>query len=152
MAHTRRLAPRALKDWGAAAGTTEWPISRSVTRHGRVRPARLSDRMAAREMQRTVIAAQAATIAAGNRALAQTFDPKRDARRSLRAGFITSAAVVGVPAPDIMRQSVHTREEMLPKHVRHATVSRQRLPAECSGEGGAVAALRSRREGAIIVT
>lgn len=129
-AHPETCPVRALKDWVAAAGITEGPIFRGVTRHGRVLSERLSDRTVARVVQRTVLAARAMATAAGNRALAETFDPQRYAGHSLRAGFITSAAAAGVPTLDIMRQSAHTREETLRKYVRHATVFRQNAAAK----------------------
>lgn len=128
-AHPETCPVRALKDWVLAAGIREGPIFRGVTRHGRVLPDRLSDRTVARVVQRTVLAAQAAATAAGNRALAETFDPRRYAGHSLRAGFITSAAAAGVPVLDIMRQSAHRREETLRKYVRHATVFRMNAAA-----------------------
>lgn len=128
-AHPETCPVRALKDWVLAAGISEGPIFRGVTRHGRVLPDRLSDRTVARVVQRTVLAAQAAATASGNRTLAQAFDPRRYAGHSLRAGFITSAAAAGVPVHDIMRQSAHTREETLRKYVRHATVFRMNAAA-----------------------
>lgn len=76
------------------------------------------------------MAACDAAIAAGHQALVKTFDPKRYARRSLRAGFITSAAVAGVTTDDIMGQSGHAREETLRKYIRHVTVFRQNAAAK----------------------
>jgi site-specific recombinase XerC len=116
---------RALEDWLALAAIVEGPIFRPVTRHGRILPQRLSDRTVARVVQRTVQAARERAYLGGQYALAEHLDPKRYAGHSLRAGFITSAAEAGVSTFDIMRQSLHKREETLRKYVRHATVFRQ---------------------------
>ena len=129
-AHPETCPVRALKDWVSLAGITEGPLFRPVTRHDRIGSSRLTDKGVARIVKRAVLAAQAAAIASGNRALAETFDPKRYAGHSLRAGFITSAAAAGVSTHDIMRQSGHTREETLRKYIRHATVFRQNAAAK----------------------
>lgn len=123
--HPETCPVRALKDWVALAGITEGPLFRPVTRHDRILPMRLSDRAVALVVKRAVLAAKAVAIAAGNRVLADSLDPKRYAGHSLRAGFITSAAAAGVSTHDIMRQRGHAREETLRKYIRHATVFRQ---------------------------
>ena len=120
---------RALEQWLAASGVREGPLFRAVSRHGHVGAARLSDRAVARVVKHAVAAARTRALAAGNVALAATFDPARYAGHSLRAGFITSAAAAGVSTLDIMRHSLHTREETLRKYVRHATVFRQNAAA-----------------------
>jgi integrase len=129
-AHPETCPVRALKDWVSLAGITEGPLFRPVTRHGRIRATRLTDKGVARVVKRTVLAAQTAATGSGNCALADTFDPKRYAGHSLRAGFITSAAAAGVSTHDIMRQSGHTREETLRKYIRHATVFRENAAAK----------------------
>lgn len=129
-AHPETCPVRALKDWVVLAAITEGPLFRPVTRHGRVAASRLTDKGVAHVVKRAVLAARAAAVASVNRALAETFDPKRYAGHSLRAGFITSAAAAGVSTHDIMRQSGHTREETLRKYIRHATVFRQNAAAK----------------------
>ena len=129
-AHPETCPVRALKDWVALAGITEGPLFRPVSRHGCIASNRLTDKGVARVVKRAVLAAQEAAIASGNHALADTFNPKRYAGHSLRAGFITSAAAAGVSTHDIMRQSGHTREETLRKYIRHATVFRQNAAAK----------------------
>jgi Phage integrase family len=69
---------RSLRAWLDAAGVTEGAVFRSVDRHGRVSPARLSDRAVALVVKRAVasIGGEAASFAG----------------HSLRAGFATAAA------------------------------------------------------------
>lgn len=129
-AHPDTCPVRALRDWLAASGVREGPVFRAVNRHGQVGAARLSDKAVARAVKNAVEAARARALALGNLALAATFDPARYAGHSLRAGFITSAAAAGVSTLDIMRHSLHQREETLRKYVRHATVFRQNAAAK----------------------
>lgn len=129
-AHPETCPVRALRDWLAASGVREGPIFRAVNRHGLVGTARLSDRTVARVVKHAVAVARDRALAAGNLALAATFDPARYAGHSLRAGFITSAAAAGVSTLDIMRHSLHQREDTLRKYVRHATVFRQNAAAK----------------------
>jgi integrase len=129
-AHPETCPVRALEDWLAASGVREGAIFRAVGRHDRVGALRLSDRAVARVVKQAVGEARRRALAAGNLALAATFDPARYAGHSLRAGFITSAAAAGVSTLDIMRHSLHAREETLRKYVRHATVFRQNAAAK----------------------
>jgi site-specific recombinase XerD len=129
-AHPETCPVRAVRDWLAASGVREGPLFRAVNRHGHVGAARLSDKAVARVVKQAVAAARDRAVTAGNLALAATFDPARYAGHSLRAGFITSAAAAGVSTLDIMRHSLHQREETLRKYVRHATVFRQNAAAK----------------------
>ncbi len=115
---------RALSDWRAVAGIRDGALFRSVTRHCKV-GTRLSDRGVALIVKRSVLEAKAVAIANGDRVLADQLDPARYAGHSLRAGFITSAAAANVSTHDIMRQSLHKREETLRKYIRHGTVFEQ---------------------------
>ena len=128
--HAETCPVSALTRWLAAAGIADGPVFREVTRHGRVQPRRLSDRAVALVVKRSVEAARRVALQRGQWGLAETFDPRRYAGHSLRAGFITSAAAAGVPTHDIMRQSDHKREETLRRYIRHATVFRQNAAAK----------------------
>jgi site-specific recombinase XerD len=129
-AHPETCPVRSLEHWLRAAEIVDGPIFRPVTRHGGVRPQRLTPQSVALIVKRAVGAARLAALAAGNRWLAQTLDPRYYAGHSLRAGFITSAAAAGVSESDIMRQSGHARGDTLRKYIRHATVFRHNAAAK----------------------
>jgi site-specific recombinase XerD len=128
--HAETCPVTALTRWLEAAAITEGPVFREVTRHGHVQPRRLSDRAVALVVKRSVEAARRVALQRGQWGFAEGLDPRRYAGHSLRAGFITSAAAVGVPTHDIMRQSDHKREETLRRYIRHATVFRQNAAAK----------------------
>jgi integrase len=101
---------RSLRAWLDAAGITEGPVFRSVDRHGKVSPARLSDRAVALIIKRAV-----ASIGG---------DAAAFAGHSLRAGFATSAARAGRQDRDIMRQTGHRSRAVFDRYVRAAEMWR----------------------------
>ena len=101
---------RSLRAWLDAASITEGAVFRSVDRHGKVSPSRLSDRHVALIVKRAVasIGGEAGTFAG----------------HSLRAGFATSAARAGRPDRDIMRQTGHRSRAVFDRYVRAAEMWR----------------------------
>src|SRR5690606_23604265 len=85
---------RALHTWLERSEIKSEPIFRPVNRHEQVQDKRFSDRAVALVVKRW---AEAAGL-----------DPSRYSGHSLRAGMATSAASVGTPERDIMRQTSHT--------------------------------------------
>jgi site-specific recombinase XerD len=97
---------RALEEWRTAAGITEGPLFRSITRWGAV-GGRLSG---------TTVAAVVKSAAAG-----AGLDPARYSGHSLRAGFCTTAAARGVSERAIARQTGHAANSpVLRTYIRHA--------------------------------
>jgi integrase len=95
----------ALDAWLEFANISEGPIFRSVTRRGAVLPCRLSAEAVA-----LIVKARSRSIA-----------PKgaRYSGHSLRAGFVTSAAIAGVPVWKIKTQTGHTSEAALGRYIRN---------------------------------
>lgn len=93
---------RALRTWLEKSGVTEGRLFRSVDRHGRMGGS-LSDRAVALVVKRRL--------------------PEGDfSGHSLRAGFITTAALQGKPERSIMKQTGHRSHRILREYVRTATV------------------------------
>jgi integrase len=102
-----RLRPvEALRAWLAAAGITEGPVFRRVTRHGVV----LSDALAA-ESVADIVKHYAARAG---------LDPNVYAGHSLRAGFLTSGAEAGASIFKLMEVSRHKSVDTLRGDVRRA--------------------------------
>jgi site-specific recombinase XerD len=99
---------RAVRAWLAAAGITDGPVLRSVSRHGHVGAGAISDRTVALVIQ--------------SRAAAAGLDPALYAGHSLRAGLATSAAAAGVAEADIMRTTGHASAAMVRRYVREGTL------------------------------
>lgn len=99
-------AVQAVKDWLTASKITEGPIFRPITRHGHVGQAQLSGNAVAQ-----IVKTQAA--AAG-------LDAANYSGHSLRAGLITSAAMLGVSIWKIKAQSGHRTDAMVSRYVRDA--------------------------------
>lgn len=93
---------RALKTWLDESGITEGALFRSVDRHGRLGES-LSDRAIALVVKRR-------------------FPAGDFSGHSLRAGFITTAALQGKPERSIMKQTGHRSHRILREYVRTATV------------------------------
>lgn len=91
------------------------PLFSPISRHGRIAPARLSDRAVARIVQRY-------SLAAG-------LDPKRYAGHSLRAGFATAAAA-GASERAIMNQTGHRSSAMLRRYIREGSLFRENAAAQ----------------------
>ena len=100
---------RSMQAWLAAASITEGPLFRSVNRHGRV-GGRLSDKHVA-----IVVKEAAAPIG---------LDAKSFAGHSLRAGLVTSAAILGRSDRSIMNQTGHRSVAMVQRYVRDASLFR----------------------------
>jgi integrase len=110
--HGKEACPvQALKAWLEAAGITEGPVFREVTRHGRVGERALSGRSVARVVQR-------AAAAAG-------LDPSSYAGHSLRAGLATSAARGGKSERSIMNQTGHRSTATVRRYIRDAELFRE---------------------------
>ncbi len=92
--------------WLEAAGITEGPVFRPVTKDGRVRDARLSAFSVGQ-----IVKAYAARAG---------LDPTAFGGHSLRAGFLTSAAERGKPLDRMMAVSRHTRVDTVLGYVRRA--------------------------------
>lgn len=99
---------RALKAWLEAAGIEAGPVFRGVSRHGHVAKKALTPSVIARVVKAYVEAAG--------------LDPDLFGAHSLRAGFITAAAMSGVEERDIQRQSRHKSVTVLRGYVRQASV------------------------------
>lgn len=107
---------RAVQEWFAAAGITGGALFRSVNRHGRLQPGRLSDKAVALVVKR-------AAAAAG-------LDPARYAGHSLRAGLATAAAAAGVSERAIMAQTGHRSLSMVRRYIRDGSLFRENAAAE----------------------
>jgi len=93
---------RALRTWLERSKITEGRLFRSVDRHGRLGKS-LSDRAIALVVKKRL--------------------PEGDfSGHSLRAGFITTAALQGKPERSIMKQTGHRSHRILREYVRTATV------------------------------
>jgi integrase len=97
-----------LKAWLEASSIEQGAIFRSVSRHGLLGQARLSDRDVARVVKATVEAAG--------------YDPDSFGGHSLRSGFITSAARAGVPEAQIQNQSRHRSLPVLRGYIRRGSL------------------------------
>jgi integrase len=106
---------QALRVWLSASTIRSGAIFRSVTRHGRVQPDRLTDQVVALVVKRY-------SAAAG-------LDPAMYSGHSLRAGLVTQAALNGVPEYAIMQQTRHKSAEMLRRYIRDANVFRDNASA-----------------------
>jgi integrase len=102
---------KALKAWLEAAGITEGPVFREVTRHGRVGESALSGRSVARIVQRA--------------AKGVGLEPSSYAGHSLRAGLATSAAREGKSERSIMNQTGHKSTAMVRRYIRDAELFRE---------------------------
>jgi integrase len=98
----------ALDRWLAAAEITDGAVFRSVSRHDKVGPERLTSRAVSLVVKR---AAEQAGL-----------DPTGYSAHSLRAGFATTAAANGASERAIANQTGHRSMEVLRRYVRHGTV------------------------------
>jgi site-specific recombinase XerD len=97
---------RAVRAWLDAAGLTEGPLFRSVSRWGRLGRRRLSGNTVARIVKQ-------AAAAAG-------LDPRELAGHSLRSGLATSAAAKGAGERSIQEQLGHASPTMTRRYIRRA--------------------------------
>ena len=114
--HPHTCPVRAFGAWLAKCGLTEGPLFRSVTRHGRLQPGRLSDRAVALIVKR---AAEKAGL-----------DPDKYAGHSLRAGLATSAAQAGVSERSIMAQTGHKSVVVARRYIRDGSLFRDNAAAQ----------------------
>ena len=94
----------ALRTWLDLSQITRGPVFRGIDRHGRVGRTALTDRAVADIVKKAVLRAG--------------LNPVLFSGHSLRAGFVTSAAVAGVTTELIMRQTGHVKGETVAMYVR----------------------------------
>ena len=99
---------RAMRAWLERSGIVDGPLFRSVDRSGSMGPTRLT--------------AAAVALIVKRHAQRIGLDPARFAGHSLRAGFATSAALAGVDALEISRQTGHKSLSMVQRYTRPATI------------------------------
>ena len=95
---------RALKDWIDLAKITEGPIFRPVTKQGEVLPRRLST--------------DAVALIVKQRSHSISGRGDRYSSHSLRAGFVTTAALAGIPIWKIKAQTGHVSSASLERYIR----------------------------------
>jgi integrase len=93
-----------LDEWMQAAKISFGPVFRPVDRHGIASVSRLSGEAVARIVK--------------DRAVAAGLERNAYSGHSLRAGFATSAAALGLPAWQIRAQTRHASEAMLNRYIR----------------------------------
>jgi integrase len=94
----------ALEQWLLISRITEGPLFRPVTKAGNVLPVRIS--------------CEAIACILKNRVQAIGCDPSRYSGHSLRAGFATAAARLGVPLWRIRAQTGHLSDSVLERYIR----------------------------------
>jgi site-specific recombinase XerD len=99
---------RAIVAWLERSSLNEGPLFRAVDRGGNIGTMRLSS--------------QAVALVVKRHARRVGLDPSRFAGHSLRAGFATSAALAGVDALEISRQTGHKSLSMVQRYTRPATI------------------------------
>jgi integrase len=102
---------RVLQSWMELAGITSGPMFRSISRHGRVQPGRLSGVDVARIVKKL--------------ALRAGLDAAKYAGHSLRAGHATSAAIAGASERSIMNQTGHRSVQMVRRYIRDGSLFRE---------------------------
>ncbi|MBP2161639.1 MULTISPECIES: tyrosine-type recombinase/integrase [Asticcacaulis] len=103
LARGRWCPVKALENWCDLAGNLEGPIFRSINRHGHVR-----DRLSGEAVSLIV---RERLTAIGRRSDGYS-------GHSLRAGFVTSAAISGVASHKIRAQTGHASDAMLERYIR----------------------------------
>lgn len=104
LGRTRHCPVTALGNWIATANISDGPLFRSVDRHGHVSADRLSG--------------EAVCLIVRERLAAVGINPAGYSGHSLRAGFVTSAAQVGVANHKIRAQTGHASDAMLSRYIR----------------------------------
>jgi site-specific recombinase XerD len=102
---------RTLQAWLEQAGIADGPLFRSLNRHSRVQPGRLSPVDVARIVKKLAHRAG--------------LDPARYAGHSLRAGHATSAAASGASERSIMAQTGHRSVQMVRRYIREGSLFRE---------------------------
>ena len=98
----------ALQSWFAMSGIDNGPAFRPLDRHGNVGPRSLSE--------------QAVALIVKRRVAAIGLDPALFSGHSVRAGFVTTAAMAGASERSIAAQSGHTSIAVLRRYVRRGTI------------------------------
>jgi site-specific recombinase XerD len=101
---------RTVQAWIEQSGATG-PLFRSITRHGRLRPGRLSGIDVARVVKKLAVRAG--------------LDAAKYAGHSLRAGHATSAAIAGASERSIMNQTGHRSVQMVRRYIRDGSLFRE---------------------------
>jgi integrase len=114
--HEASCPVRAVLRWLEQSKLVEGALFRGVTKHGAVRMTRLADQIVADIVK---LYAKAIGKHAG-----------RFSAHSLRAGFITSAAIAGVPERAIQEQSGHQSVTVLRRYIRDACIFRLNAAAK----------------------
>lgn len=99
---------QSLQQWLEVSGINGGPIFRSITRHG--------------VMSNTPLTPQAVALIVKERASSAGLDPTKYAGHSLRAGLVTSAAMLGVSSWKIRQQTGHKSDNMLARYIRDANI------------------------------
>ncbi|WP_244424663.1 site-specific integrase [Methylobacterium nodulans] len=103
---TRHCPVAAVELWLSRSGITQGPLFRGLNRHGQLLAGRLSG--------------EAVSVIVKERVQAAGYDPAPYSGHSLRAGFATSAAQVGVSSVKIRAQTGHASDAMLGRYIRDA--------------------------------
>jgi site-specific recombinase XerD len=102
---------RVLQAWLEQAGISTGPLFRSISRHGRLQPGRLSGIDVARVVKKL---AERAGL-----------DVAKYASHSLRSGHCTSAAIAGASERSIMNQTGHRSVQMVRRYIRDGNLFRE---------------------------
>ena len=102
---------RILQAWLELAGIVSGPVFRSINRHGKIQPGRLSGIDVARVVKKL---AERAGL-----------DAAKYAGHSLRAGHATSAAIAGASERSIMNQTGHRSVQMVRRYIRDGNLFRE---------------------------
>ena len=102
---------RTVQAWLEQSAIVEGPVFRSISRHGKVQPGRLSPVDVARVVKKL---AERAGL-----------DPSKYAGHSLRAGHATSAAAAGASERSIMDQTGHRSVQMVRRYIREGSLFRE---------------------------
>ncbi|MGO6754891.1 site-specific integrase [Rhizobium ruizarguesonis] len=106
---------QAINAWVAACAAETGPLFRVINRHSQISAKRLSG--------------QAVSLVLKSRAHSAGFDGEGYSGHSLRAGFVTSAAIAGASSLSIRRQTGHRSDGMLNRYIRDANLFTQNATA-----------------------
>ncbi|MGO7835608.1 site-specific integrase [Rhizobium johnstonii] len=106
---------RAIDVWISASAVQTGPLFRVINRHNQISEKRLSG--------------QAVSLILKARANKAGFDGESYSGHSLRAGFVTSAAIAGATSLSIRKQTGHRSDGMLNRYIREANLFAQNATA-----------------------
>jgi integrase len=112
---------RALRAWLEAAGISEGPVFRQVTRHGHVGSSAITGHGIALAVKQAVYRS---AILDGHDEAAAASMAATVGGHSLRAGFVTAADAAGAPISKVMEQARHARFETTRGYIREADAFR----------------------------